>query len=104
MAIEASEVYWGYPHLYDDATKFRQGINDIPEIENLHLTQTSEKSMVINRLQHGGIILAGSGMCNGGRIIHHLKHNLPRKQCQVIFLGYQSRGSLGRKPWTMRIS
>lgn len=98
MAIEASEVYWDYPHLYDDeATKFRKGIHDMPKIDNLHLTRSTEESMVINRLEHGGIILAGSGMCNGGRIIHHLRYNLPRKESQVIFLGYQANGSLGRR-------
>ena len=53
--------------------------------------------MVINRLRNGGIILAGSGMCNGGRIIHHLRHNLERQECHVVILGYQANGSLGRR-------
>ncbi len=98
MAIEASHVYWGFPHLYDDeATKFRKGINDMPRINNLHLTKSTEESMVVNKLRHGGIIIAGSGMCNGGRIIHHLRHNLPRRECHVIIIGYQANGSLGRR-------
>jgi metallo-beta-lactamase family protein len=98
MAIEASEVYWGFPHLYDDeATKFRKGINEMPKITNLHLTKSTEESMVVNKLRNGGIIIAGSGMCNGGRIIHHLRHNLSRKECHVIIIGYQANGSLGRQ-------
>ena len=98
MAIEASEVYWDYPHLYDDeATKFRKGIHEMPTLNNLHLTKTPEESMVINRVKSGALIIAGSGMCNGGRILHHLKHNLWRNQCHVIFTGYQANGSLGRR-------
>lgn len=98
MAIEASEIYWDYPHLYDDeATKFRKNVHDMPILDNLHLTRSTEESMVINKMESGGIILAGSGMCNGGRILHHLRYNLHRPNCQVIFIGYQANGSLGRK-------
>ena len=98
MAIEASEVYWDYPHLYDeDATKLRKDINEMPPLRNLHLTRTPAESMVINKLQSGAIILAGSGMCNGGRILHHLKRNLWRKEAHVVIVGYQARGSLGRR-------
>ena len=85
-------------HLYDDdATKLRNNKDDMPLLGNLHLTRTAEESMVINRLRNGGIILAGSGMCNGGRIIHHLRHNLERPECHVVILGYQANGSLGRR-------
>ncbi len=98
MAIEATRVYWDYPHLYDDdATRLRNNKEDMPMLGNLHLTRSAEESMVINRLRNGGIILAGSGMCNGGRIIHHLRHNLERPECHVVILGYQANGSLGRR-------
>ena len=98
MAIEASKVYWDYPHLYDDdATRFRRKVHEMPRLKNLHLTESAKESMVINKLTSGAIILAGSGMCNGGRVVHHLKHNLPRKECHVIIVGYQAYGSLGRK-------
>ncbi len=98
MAIDVSKVYWDYPHLYDaEATKLRRRLNEMPALANLHLTETVQESRVINRLKSGAIIIAGSGMCNGGRIVHHLKHNLWRRECHVIIVGYQAQGSLGRQ-------
>lgn len=98
MAIEASEIYWDYPHLYDDeATRLRRRHDEMPALKNLYLTRTAAESRVINRLQAGALIIAGSGMCNGGRVLHHLKHNLWRDDAHIIFVGYQARGSLGRK-------
>jgi metallo-beta-lactamase family protein len=98
MAIDASEVYWNYPHLYDEeATLLRRQVREMPSLRNLHLTETVEESRVINRVSTGAIIIAGSGMCNGGRIVHHLKHNLWRSECHVIIVGYQAAGSLGRQ-------
>jgi metallo-beta-lactamase family protein len=98
MAIKASKVYWEYPHLYDeDATRLRRKINEMPRLRNLHLTAAVEQSMAINNIKSGAIIIAGSGMCNGGRIIHHLKHNISRKGAHVMIVGYQAYGTLGRK-------
>ena len=98
MAIEASHIYWDYPHLYDEeATKLRKQINEMPILHNLHLTHSAEESMEINEIKSGAIIIAGSGMCNGGRIVHHLKHNISRKECHVMIVGYQANGTLGRR-------
>jgi len=66
-------------------------------LPNLKLTRDTEDSMALNRVRSGAIIIAGSGMCTGGRIVHHLKHNLPFEQNHVIIVGYQAFGTLGRK-------
>jgi metallo-beta-lactamase family protein len=63
----------------------------------LHFTQSVEESQAINRIKAGAIIMAGSGMCDGGRVAHHLKHNLWRSECAVVFTGFQARGTLGRR-------
>ncbi|MGD2128956.1 MAG: MBL fold metallo-hydrolase [Lysobacterales bacterium] len=98
MAIEVSRVYWEYPHLYDEeATRLRRENGGMPLLPNLKLSQSTEDSMAINRLSSGAIVIAGSGMCNGGRIVHHLKHNLSREETEVIIVGYQAHGSLGRR-------
>jgi metallo-beta-lactamase family protein len=98
MAIKASHIYWDYPHLYDDeATKLRSDNNQMPPLPNLTLSESPDQSRAINRLTGGAIVIAGSGMCNGGRILHHLKHNLWRPECQVLIVGYQANGSLGRR-------
>jgi metallo-beta-lactamase family protein len=98
MAIEASQVYWHYPHLYDEeATRLRRRNGGMPLLPNLTLSRSTSDSMAINRIRSGAIVIAGSGMCNGGRIVHHLRHNLDREETQVIIVGYQARHSLGRR-------
>ena len=97
MAIEASEVYWKHPELYDAAASAaRRDAGRMPALPNLKLCRSAEESMAINLLRGGAIIIAGSGMCNGGRIVHHLKHNIAHPQCNVIFTGFQAVGTLGR--------
>jgi len=98
MAIRASKVYWEYPHLYDEeATKLRKKVHEMPELRNLHLTQSPKESMAINRIKTGAIIISASGMCTGGRIIHHLKNNISRSGAHIMIVGYQANGTLGRK-------
>jgi len=98
MAIEATGIYWDYPQLYDEeATKLRRRLHEMPRLENLRLTRSVEESQAINRLESGAIIIAGSGMCTGGRIVHHLKQNLERRGCHVIIVGFQAYGTLGRR-------
>jgi metallo-beta-lactamase family protein len=97
MAIEASEVYWRHVELFDEeALEVRRRAGSMPAIPNLKLCRTVEESMAINRIADGAIVIAGSGMCTGGRIVHHLKHNLPRRECDVVITGFQAVGTLGR--------
>ena len=98
MAIEASMVYWNYPGLYDqDALLMRQRVLDTPPPENMHFTRFAEDSKKINDIERGAIVIAGSGMCNGGRILYHLKRNIERPECHVLITGYQAEGTLGRE-------
>lgn len=97
MAIEASEVYWRHPGLFDDeAQALRIRAGGMPPLANLELCRTADESKAVNRIRHGAIVIAGSGMCNGGRIVHHLEHNLARRECDVVFTGFQAQGTLGR--------
>lgn len=97
MAIEATEVYSRHWVEHDqDAARLRRGGNPFA-LPNLHITRTPAQSMAINRINAGAIIIAGSGMCTGGRIRHHLKHNIWREQTQIVFVGFQAAGTLGRR-------
>jgi metallo-beta-lactamase family protein len=98
LAIEASQIYWDFEHLFDEEARhlFRGG-DSMPTLPNLHFTRTAEESKVINQLKRGAIVIAGSGMCNGGRILHHFRHEIGRKETHVIFTGYQPPGTLGRR-------
>ena len=98
LAIEASQIYWDFEHLFDEEARhlFRGG-DSMPALPNLHFTRTANESKVISRLKRGAIIIAGSGMCNGGRILHHFRREIGRKETHVIFTGYQPPGTLGRR-------
>ena len=98
MAIAASRVYWKHPDRYDeDAARMRHGFRGMPPLPNLVLSETPEQSRAINNVRGGAIIIAGSGMANGGRILHHLKHNLERPECHIVIVGFQAPGTLGRR-------
>jgi len=98
MAIEATDIYLKHHKLYDtDAAKFWKEKGKQLGLPNLQYSKSSEQSMKINKIESGAIIIAGSGMMTGGRIRHHLKHNLWRPNCHLIVTGYQSYGTLGRK-------
>ena len=99
MAINASEIYANHSHLFNiDDPEFTK---IAPQgwqawLKGLVYTQTPEESMAVNRIAGGAIIIAGSGMCNGGRIRHHLKYNLWRRNAHIIITGFQAEGTLGR--------
>ncbi len=97
MAIEATEVYARHWYVYDEEAKQARERGGNPLLlPNLNISRTARQSMALNRIRAGAIILAGSGMCEGGRIRHHLKHNIWRQGSHVIIVGYQARGTLGR--------
>ncbi|WP_432464003.1 MULTISPECIES: MBL fold metallo-hydrolase RNA specificity domain-containing protein [unclassified Agarivorans] len=98
MAIEATKVYINnYPVMDDDFKRFtRQHPGEHPLLSNVEFIESTEESMALNDINHGLIIIAGSGMCNGGRIRCHLEHNLWRSECDVIICGYQAISTPGR--------
>ena len=97
MAIETTAVYLRHSDLYDaEAAALWTRNSRRPLLPNLSLSRTGRQSMRLNRVRAGAIIIAGSGMCNGGRIRHHLKHNVWRGNCHVVIVGYQAQGTLGR--------
>ena len=95
MGINATEAYFDYRHLYG-ARLFAADTGRVI-LPNFRTTRTSEESMTLNQVRSGAIIIAGSGMCSGGRIHHHLKHNIGRPECHLVIVGYQAHGTLGRR-------
>lgn len=97
MAIEATEVYARHAQVYDKRARAAWEETGNPfDLPNLHLSRRAEDSMHLNRLRSGAIIIAGSGMCTGGRIKHHLKHHIWRRHTHLMIVGFQARGTLGR--------
>ena len=97
MAIATTETYLKYTELYDeDAQRLIQNRSFDDILPRLHISRTANQSMQLNKIQSGAIIIAGSGMCTGGRIKHHLKHNIWKRACHLMIVGFQARGTLGR--------
>jgi metallo-beta-lactamase family protein len=69
----------------------------LPEIDRVRFTEALEESKRINSITSGAVIISASGMCEGGRIRHHLKHNIARPECAIVFVGFQAAGTLGRR-------
>ncbi|NPV05947.1 MAG: MBL fold metallo-hydrolase [Syntrophaceae bacterium] len=95
LAEEATKVYFAHPELFDEEAKSLFGTKAKKTVR-VHYTTSVQESMKINQIPSNIIVMAGSGMCEGGRIRHHLKHNLWRPECSVVFVGFQARGTLGR--------
>ena len=97
LANEATRIYSGNLHGYldEEAIEALKG-GALFQFPGLTLTETSEESKALNLDASSKVILSASGMCDAGRIRHHLKHNLWRKECAIVFVGYQAEGSLGR--------
>jgi metallo-beta-lactamase family protein len=98
MGIEATRVYWEHLELFDEEFQAMQRERPLTEdLSTLTVTPTAQDSMRLNDERGPCLIMAGSGMCNGGRILHHLKRNLWRESTHVLIVGYQGEGSLGRR-------
>jgi len=97
LAIRATHIYAAHERLFDPAARQAWGKKPMESLlPNLTYTRTASQSMAINEIESGAIIIAGSGMCTGGRIVHHLKRNVWRKESHVIIVGYQAQGTPGR--------
>lgn len=98
LAIATTRIFSRHPDYFD--VEGKELFSNVPNpfhFPPLHYTQTTDESKRINGVSEGSIIIAGSGMCTGGRIIHHLRHNLWREEAGIIFVGYQARGTIGRQ-------
>ena len=98
LAVNATRIFESQHTYYDEEALSYLLKGDNPLVfDNLHLIETSEESQALNDDPEPKIIISASGMCEVGRIKHHLKHNLYRSECTVLFVGYQAEGTLGRK-------
>lgn len=98
MAISATQIFERHRDDFSPlvTTLFDQGVDPFAP-PGLHFTRDASASAAINQIKSGAIIMAGSGMATGGRIRHHLIHNLPRKESSIVFVGYAADGTLGRR-------
>jgi metallo-beta-lactamase family protein len=98
MAIAATEIYRHHHELFDEEMLQYISQKSVREdLQTLQLCATAEDSKKINDQPGPCLVMAGAGMCNAGRILHHLKANLWKLETHVVIVGYQSDGSLGRR-------
>ena len=98
MAIEAAKITMRHPELFDDEMlDYLKDGGDKTSLRTLRTTATVDESKTINDCQGPCLIMAGAGMCNAGRILHHMKHSLWRPGTYVLIVGYQAPGTLGRQ-------
>lgn len=97
LASKATEVFRKYRgYLDEDAKKLMDLGDDVLDFKGLALVEDTEESIRLNDVRSGAVIISASGMADAGRVRHHLKHNLWRKECSVVFVGYQAEGTLGK--------
>jgi metallo-beta-lactamase family protein len=83
--------------LQSEAAKLLRHGRDPLALPGLHFTRAATESIALNNIRSGAIIMAGSGMATGGRVRHHLRHNISRAECGVIFVGFAAKGTLARQ-------
>ncbi len=97
MAIKVTDIFEHHPEMFDEEMLARMRRQEsLFELPNLKMTRDTQESKAINHIRGTVIIIAGSGMCTGGRIKHHLVNNITRKRSTILFVGYQAAGTLGR--------
>ncbi len=98
MAVSATEIFRRHAHGFSAEVRDAMLAGKQPfNPPGLRFTRQTAESMAINRIRGGAVIMAGSGMCTGGRVRHHLKHNIWRPDCSVIFVGFAADGTLARQ-------
>ena len=97
MAIADTVVYAEHEALHDAEARRHWAERGKRLLPNLQIVRTAAQSRALNDIRSGLIVIAASGMCEGGRILHHLKNNLWRKECHVVIVGYQAAGTIGRQ-------
>jgi len=97
MAISATQIFRRHPEGYRPEIRelFAEG-RDPFKLPELEFVREASESIALNQIRSGAVIMAGSGMCTGGRVRHHLRHNLAHSDCSVIFVGYAAEGTLAR--------
>lgn len=97
LASKSTAIFKQFSRYFDAESQEKMDRGDhVLEFRNLFFTESVEDSMELNRTKKGCVIISASGMATAGRVRHHLKHNLWRSECSVVFVGYQAQGSLGR--------
>ncbi|MCP4452813.1 MAG: MBL fold metallo-hydrolase [Planctomycetes bacterium] len=98
MAVRVTRIFKKHPELFDDemVDRVEDGLSPF-ELPGLNLVRTRKESQAINQIRGSAIIIAGSGMCTGGRIKYHLRSNITRPESTLLFVGYQAVGTLGRR-------
>jgi len=98
MAISATEIFERHAECYDaESCKLFRAGRDPFQLPGLRFTRQASESIAINRIVGGAVVMAGSGMCTGGRVRHHLRQHLGRQESSVIFVGFAARGTLARR-------
>lgn len=98
MAHKVTEITWQHKEFLDEDSRALLSLRQSHQAWlDLRFTRSVEESMALNRIKAGAIIIAASGMCDAGRIKHHLRHHLGRPECAIVIIGFQAEGTLGRR-------
>jgi metallo-beta-lactamase family protein len=98
MAVAATDITLRHFSVFDEEARQLLGsVRRLKESPHIHFISDVEDSIKLNRIKSGAVIISASGMCDAGRVLHHLKNNLSRPECAVVICGFQAEGSLGRR-------